>query len=156
MKYLLALLLLLVPATAFGQCSCEGGCACRDCDCGVTYRQAYTKAVHEGRPLVVYVKQRPAPVPGCCVCRDDSFQAVPGVVLALPDGTGGLDEVARRDSYPTPAWISQRVGELIGERQKREAKEWAERQKIAVAPRPYFPARSFGLPPMRSGCSSAG
>lgn len=148
MKYWLALLLSLAPTSAFGQCLCEGGCLCRDCDCGGTYAQAYTKAVHEGRPLVVYVRQRPTPVPGCCVCRNDTFQGTPGVVLALPDDKGGMDEVARRDSYPTPTWIRERLGALIAEKQRREAKERAERQKIAFAP-------SFRFAPPR-GCPSGG
>jgi hypothetical protein len=155
MRYLFTLLLFFTPVTAFGQCLCENGCLCRDCDCGLTYAQAYTKAVHEGRPLVVYVKQRPTPVPGCCVCRDDSFQAMPGVVLALPDDVGGLDEVARRDSYPTPEWISQRIGELIGAKQKKQARERAEQQRIAATPRPFFQPQRFSYAPQR-GCSSGG
>ncbi len=150
-RALLVTLLALMPATAGGQCLCENGCACRDCDCGLTYDQAYTKAVQEGRPLVVYVRQRPAPVPGCCVCRADTFQTAPGVILALPDGKGGLDEVARRDSYPTPAWIAQRVGELIGARQKKQAKERAEQQRLATFSTPTFTPALRSAPP-RGGC----
>lgn len=129
MKYLLALGITLVSWSAgWAQCDCVAkydSCLCYDCDCGLTYDQAYDAAIAAHKPLIVYVRQPARPVPGCVVCRRDRYpgQPVAGVVIGLPDGRGGLDEVAHRDSYPEAAWIARRVGELQADR-KRQAAGW--------------------------------
>ncbi len=132
-------------------CHCGPVCPCGDaCDCGYSYDLAYQEAVSKNKPLVVFVRQVPRPVPGCILCRVERFsgQADPGVILALPDGAGGLDEVARKDSYPTSAWLAERLGALQQERSRQQAQQRAEQQRLAFTPVRYAaPAR---------GCSSGG
>jgi hypothetical protein len=105
-----------------GPCVCANGCGCNNaCGCGttagcsgdcwpgcetltkaggLTYSDAYRRAVREGRPLVCWVGFA---CPSCeRECADavhvhvDSFRGddSPCVVVARPDGRGGMDRVA--------------------------------------------------------------
>jgi len=116
------LLLLLFAASA--QCLCDSGadrCACKDCWCGWSYDDAWRLAVQSHQPLLVFVRQKPSRVPGCISCRRDAYpgQPVPGVIIGLPDGAGGVEEAGRRDGTATTAWLAQRVRELQAARAAR-------------------------------------
>jgi hypothetical protein len=72
-------------------------------------------AVRLERPLLIFVRQQPRPVPGCVSTAVDRYpgqDGYPGVVIGLPDGQGGIVEASRRDSYPTEAWLAAHVREL--------------------------------------------
>jgi hypothetical protein len=84
-------------------------------------------AVRLERPLLIFVRQRPRPVPGCVSTAVDSYpgqDGYPGVVIGLPDGQGGVVEATRRDSYPTAAWLAFRVRELQAQARRLKNQEF--------------------------------
>ncbi len=114
----LCLALLCLGSTALfapAQCPCQPcrpqACQAQDCDC---FEEAYDQAVRDNKPLLIFVQQKARGIEGCLSCSVACYpgQRGAGVIIGLPDGKGNLLEVARRDSYPTEAWLQRRVAEL--------------------------------------------
>ncbi len=110
-------LLCLCAASPPSRADCPCGPACsqacpKACDC---LEKACQQATAQNKALLIFVRQPAQVVEGCVSVRVEVYpgqQHLPGVIMALPDGKGGLIEVARRDSYPTVEWLKIRVQEL--------------------------------------------
>jgi hypothetical protein len=81
------------------------------------FEVARAVALADGKPLLIFVRQPALAVAGCVSCRLESYpgQDYPGVVICIPDGSGGLVEAGRRDCYPSALWLERRVAELRAE-----------------------------------------
>jgi hypothetical protein len=81
------------------------------------FLDARALALADGKPLLIFVRQPALSVAGCVSCRLEHYpgQDYPGVVILIPDGSGGLVEMGRRDCYPGTDWLERRVAELRAE-----------------------------------------
>lgn len=68
-------------------CACADGysCLCERCLCETSYAAAYRRSLSEGKPLVVFVRCNPRPMPGCVVTRRDDLEPLPALCVGLPD-----------------------------------------------------------------------
>lgn len=110
------------------------------------YGDAYDKAVRLDRPLVVFVRCPARAVAGCVTCRHDGYPGFvdttgryDGVVVGLPDGKGGIDEVARTKAGGDDRWVHDRLDEA---KQKRQFKVLG--RQVDFGQRPvYTPGGTF-------------
>jgi hypothetical protein len=107
-----ALLVLAVVAILTGVCTLAAAAAAAD-----AFIDARAVALADGKPLLIFVRQPALAVAGCVSCRLEHYpgQDYPGVIILIPDSSGGLVEAPRRDCYPGALWLEKRVAELRAE-----------------------------------------